>query len=320
MLTSAGHLQKREMPLPVVLPRSGFIPGRFAALLLILCLGIAANCHASIFLTINGIQGDSTDPLHPGAIEVLSMSHGISRTVSLSQGMVTTSPSSHGEIYFTKPTDKTTPLLYDAATHGGPISSAEIDFYTSSPTTTLFYKIILSQVYVSEISTSGNTSGVPGESFTLFYEKITWSYIGVQRDYTASWDRTSNTGTNNLVSTDSDGDGLPDAWEMQYFGTLSYGPNDDPDHDGLNNYQEYIAGTNPNDANSVLKVTGMDASNGQVHLTWNSVAGKTYTIYSASQVDGPYTPLFTMPSAGDGQTSTNLTSSALNQFYRVGVP
>ena len=27
---------------------------------------------------------------------------------------------------------------------------------------------------------------------------------------------------------DTDSDGLPDAWEQQYFGTLSYGPNDDP--------------------------------------------------------------------------------------------
>ncbi|HXS67710.1 MAG TPA: hypothetical protein VN761_02635, partial [Candidatus Polarisedimenticolia bacterium] len=160
-----------------------------------------------------------------------------------------------------------------------------------------------------------------GDSFSLFYEKITWSYIRVDRDFTASWDRVSNTGTNNLVATnpDSDGDGLPDAWETQYFGTLAYGANDDPDHDGLSNYQEYIAGTDPGNANSVLRVTDINAASGQVNLTWNSVAGKTYTIYSASQIGGPYTPVLTMPSAGNGQTSTNLTGSASNQFYRVGV-
>jgi hypothetical protein len=145
----------------------------------------------------------------------------------------------------------------------------------------------------------------------------------VDRDYTASWDRVTNTGTNNLVTTnpnpDSDGDGLPDAWETQFLGTLTYGPNDDPDHDGLSNYQEYIAGTDPSNANSVLRVTEINATSGQVNLTWNSVAGKTYTIYSANQIDGPYTPVLTMPSAGDGQTSTNLTGSASSQFYRVGV-
>jgi hypothetical protein len=195
----------------------------------------------------------------------------------------------------------------------------EIDFVQTSPTATLFYKVILNQAYVSSVSTSASTGGTPSESVTLFYEKITWSYIQADRTSAGSWDRISNTGTNNFTLTDSDADGLPDAWEMQYFGTLAYGPNDDPDHDGLSNYQEYIAGTNPNDANSVLRVTEINLANGQANLTWNSVAGKTYTIYSANQVDGPYAPILTMPSDGDGQTSTNLTGSASNQFYRVGV-
>lgn len=317
MPTFAWQLQKRDTALLVIPLRSPRVFGRFAAFLLLLCLGIAGNCNASIFLTISGIQGSST--VYPGAIEVLSMSHGVGRSISLSNGTISVSPSSHGEITFTKQMDQTTPLLYDAATHGGPISSAEIDFYSVSKTNTLFYKLILSQVYVTGISSSAGSGGTPSDSFSLFYEKITWSYIQVNRDYTASWDRTSNTGTNNF-SGDTDEDGLPDAWEMQYFGTLNYGPSDDPDHDGLSNYQEYIAGTNPNNANSVLRVTEITSAGGQVHLTWNSVAGKTYTIYSASQVGGPYTPVFTMPSAGDGQTSTNLTGSALNQFYRVGVP
>lgn len=53
------------------------------------------------------------------------------------------------------------------------------------------------------------------------------------------------------ASGDSDGDGLPDAWEMAYFGTLAYGANDDPDRDGYSNLQEYLAGSNPMDANSI---------------------------------------------------------------------
>ncbi|MHC4550398.1 MAG: hypothetical protein ACYTEZ_16640 [Planctomycetota bacterium] len=49
---------------------------------------------------------------------------------------------------------------------------------------------------------------------------------------------------------DSDGDGLPDWWEMQVFGTLDYGPDDDPDGDGLTNAQEYEYGTAANNADS----------------------------------------------------------------------
>lgn len=53
------------------------------------------------------------------------------------------------------------------------------------------------------------------------------------------------------VSGDTDGDGLPDSWEMAHFGTLAYGANDDPDRDGFSNLQEYLAGSDPMNANSV---------------------------------------------------------------------
>jgi hypothetical protein len=44
---------------------------------------------------------------------------------------------------------------------------------------------------------------------------------------------------------DSDGDGLPDSWELQYFGGLTQGANGDPDGDGVTNLQEYQQGRNP---------------------------------------------------------------------------
>ena len=45
---------------------------------------------------------------------------------------------------------------------------------------------------------------------------------------------------------DSDGDGLPDWWELRYFGNLAQGANDDPDGDGFTNATEYANGTRPN--------------------------------------------------------------------------
>jgi hypothetical protein len=43
----------------------------------------------------------------------------------------------------------------------------------------------------------------------------------------------------------SDGDSLPDGWELTYFPDLSQGDGDDPDLDGLTNIQEFNAGSNP---------------------------------------------------------------------------
>ncbi|MEY4488138.1 MAG: hypothetical protein RIQ79_646, partial [Verrucomicrobiota bacterium] len=48
------------------------------------------------------------------------------------------------------------------------------------------------------------------------------------------------------VPSDTDGDGLPDNWEIQYFGNLSQIASGDPDADGATNLQEYIGVSNPN--------------------------------------------------------------------------
>lgn len=53
---------------------------------------------------------------------------------------------------------------------------------------------------------------------------------------------------------DTDADGLPDWWEMKWFGSLNQTGYMDTDHDGVCNFQEYINGTNPNE-------TGYDPSN-----------------------------------------------------------
>jgi len=44
---------------------------------------------------------------------------------------------------------------------------------------------------------------------------------------------------------DYDMDGLPDSWEHEYFGSLAYGANDDPDCDGVINLGEWRASLNP---------------------------------------------------------------------------
>jgi hypothetical protein len=58
----------------------------------------------------------------------------------------------------------------------------------------------------------------------------------------------------NFHSLDSDGDGLPDGWEIRHFGNHTQSPNGDPDGDGWSNLQEYQNGTDPNSVDQPLKV------------------------------------------------------------------
>ncbi len=53
---------------------------------------------------------------------------------------------------------------------------------------------------------------------------------------------------------DSDGDGLPDAWEMEHFKTLDIRPGGDRDGDGVSNLREWKQGTDPCEANTPPEV------------------------------------------------------------------
>lgn len=48
---------------------------------------------------------------------------------------------------------------------------------------------------------------------------------------------------------DTEGDGLPDWWEIQYFGDLSQDGEGDFDGDDFTNLEEYEGGTDPTDPN-----------------------------------------------------------------------
>ena len=62
------------------------------------------------------------------------------------------------------------------------------------------------------------------------------------------------------ANADSDGDGIPDWWMIQYFGHITGQagdlslPQDDPNGTGMTTLQDYIAGTNPTDPTSVFQV------------------------------------------------------------------
>lgn len=85
---------------------------------------------------------------------------------------------------------------------------------------------------------------------------------------------------------DSDADGLPDLWATHYFGhtTGQLGdlsrPSDDADGDGMTNWEEFLAGTNPLDAASVLRlqIKLLVSASNSVALTWQAVSGKSYRV------------------------------------------
>jgi Tol biopolymer transport system component len=92
-----------------------------------------------------------------------------------------------------------------------------------------------------------------------------------------------------LISEDSDGDGMDDAWELAYFDTLDRDGSEDYDGDGLSDLAEFRAGTVPINSSSVLSVTDLRIPNTQERLiSWRSVPGKRYIVQAKTFIQSTW--------------------------------
>ena len=121
------------------------------------------------------------------------------------------------------------------------------------------------------------------------------------------------------------GDGIPDSWRLRYFGTVNNILSQaaaDADGDGASNWHEYIAGTDPTDPKSVLRVSTDQAVAQQGQdcvIHWPSVAGKHYLIERSTSLYGPvWTPVSTNTGSGADMEFHDMTGGKI-RFYRVHV-
>lgn len=116
------------------------------------------------------------------------------------------------------------------------------------------------------------------------------------------------------VETDDDGDGLSDEAELRGTGFQPATPTDllkaDTDGDGSSDAEEAVAGTNPQDAASLLAVGALVQEGAALQLRWAGRANFRYEVlYGATveqlvhspQVAGPFT---SAEGAGPWQTNT----------------
>jgi len=87
---------------------------------------------------------------------------------------------------------------------------------------------------------------------------------------------------------DADSDAMGDDWELLYFGSAHASnalAEADVDLDGMVNYAEYVAGTDPLDGQSVFRISSIDPSNGSaLLLAWSSTTNRTYRVLSSSNL------------------------------------
>ncbi len=192
-------------------------------------------------------------------------------------------------------------------------------------------------------TTPAPTSGVGNiTNAPLFVDTNGWSNLRLQSNSPCI-----NAGNNAYVTAATDLDGLPriaggtvdiGAYEFQSpASTISYAwlqqsglPTDgsadaaDTDQDGHNNWQEWMAGTDPTNALSELWLASPVITPTHVTLTWTSVTNRSYVVECNTNLSATplFFPLATNLPGQPGTTTFNDTNAVgpIPRLYRVGVP
>ena len=127
-----------------------------------------ANAASDYLLEIEGIPGEVTANGHSNDIACLSFSLGITNSGG---GPTFTS------FKVVKTLDKSSPLLALSCAQGTTISKVTLTLRDQTPVQVEYYKIILTNVVVSSVTTSGNSIDPrPTETVTFSFQSIEWDY------------------------------------------------------------------------------------------------------------------------------------------------
>lgn len=135
------------------------------------------------------------------------------------------------------------------------------------------------------------------------------------------------TGTVLVTARFSTGDGIPDWWRQYYFGgdgrttNGQSGATADPDGDGMNNWTEYQAGSNPMDARSSVRVLSLNATGQVATVQFTSELGQSFFLERTSDLRSG---IWTNASSNvwgrtDTVAATPITNPPGKVFYRVRV-
>ncbi len=124
---------------------------------------------------------------------------------------------------------------------------------------------------------------------------------------------------------DTDGDGIPDAWEYQTAGDLLtlQGGGADFDHDGVTDTEEALADTDPRDPGSRLVITAFERAGDTDVASWPVAQTRLYRLMQTDSLT-PSPPVWTdsgqgliQPEGAPAVTRGVTDAASTQRFYRV---
>ncbi len=117
--------------------------------------------------------------------------------------------------------------------------------------------------------------------------------------------------------TDSDRDGLDDAWEQSYFGDLAATASADPDHDGFSNSREQILDMDPLVSDTPLALSFDPWDSRHWRVSWPSIPGESYNLLEAAEATGEFTSVARIMATGRETEWIVPAAADQGRFFRV---
>jgi hypothetical protein len=167
---------------------------------------------------------------------------------------------------------------------------------------------------------AAGAEGYEAEFFSDAYQPSDATGIQMASAYT----QTNLSFTLYATAADSDEDGLADHIEDTrpdgvYNSGTDYSDysNPDTDSDGSDDGDEYLAGTGPQDAESVFEISGGGVLPSGAFLQWASVSGRHYRVQGCTNlVNGAWSNLYTVTATGGTTVYTN-TNPQSRAYFRI---
>lgn len=181
-----------------------------------------------------------------------------------------------------------------------------------------------------------DAGGFTNTTYLLFSYGGTLTYNGLTVGTTPSTNFTYTISTNvsgqvNLIVNDVAPPPLDPfvTWQLQYFGCTNLAScpqaagNADFDGDGMSNTNEFLAGTNPTNATSALRIISVAQPSNDMVITWTTAGGRTNAVQATADMNTIFADITTdIVISGSGDVTTNYvdggaTTNTLARYYRV---
>lgn len=171
-------------------------------------------------------------------------------------------------------------------------------------------------------TTNGWVGGTETE-FSNTLSSVDWVEVQVTRNGTsaqnfniANFSRVSLV-PDSVATNDADHNGIPDYWE-QLYGIEGLASTNDSDGDFVSNGDEYLMGTNPQDASSLLQCYNITSSSSGVYVVmFDSADGRMYQLKWASAATSQCNDVAGPVAGADGFNTLTDTNSTGSGWYLI---